>query len=1248
MHLKSLDLTAFKSFAEAKIEFPQGVTAVVGPNGTGKSNLVDAILWVLGEQSTKTLRSERMEDVIFNGTESRKPLGMAEVSMVISNVPEQHLQGLGGLSEPLNAYNEVMITRRLYRNGDSEYLINKTLCRLKDLRSLFLDTRAGAKGHTIIEQGRLEHILNASPQDRRELIEETAGIVRYKKQKAEALRKLESTQQNLLRVRDIIAELRRQLNSLDRQARQARAYQTLLQEARRLEIRLLARDCRALLAGQSLVEAELATLETKEASLTADQARLAAQLEELRLRLTAGDTSIGRIREELSRVDYQQGQAVTAVEVERGRLGLYEQQRAQAVEDVANLGRARERAAAELAGLRERLANAQAETEERGRGLAELEEVAGTMTSRRAVAAEAVEHTRRGILDITVQVTSGGNSLAGLESRLEEVRRRAARLAEEQVELEGQRAQEHARVGDATRSRDESERQLRSLQQAREAAVLATQRLEDAVGQTVQALGRQQEELAAVESRMAALQGVLREEMGYGREGQGESTSLRAACAGVREAVAEWLVVPPGLERAIEAALGERVRAWLVAGPVHAQEAIAFLKHRGLGRGAFLPQRPRWSAEAAGRRAEGWWPALREEPGVLGRAFDLVQVQGESQEALACLFDDAVIVDSLSLAIELWERGLWAAPDGPTLVTRDGEVVDPAGVITGGAAGATGGLLQRRREIQDLQAQLTTRRQAVEDHRRLRERLSAESESAKATMQRLDEAIREADLQLLAMGKDQAAFSQNVMSLDRRLDTVRAERQMADEELVRIEAELATGRERLTQLAQEKLVREAGLVAAQDILAKLEEDSRGLLQRMTESRLAVAEFRPTREHCEADVTRLVAEDEDHRARAATLEKQIETLVEAVRLSQSERERNEALFQELDRRGTQLRAELVSLQEAQTQDAEAARQRERELATVREALVASREARTAVEVRRAEIKTQLAALENTLTGTYQLALAEALEADREAEAKEQAEAQEQGKAQVEAEGRQEEEREKIQEPGTSDELSVALREELRKIRERLDRVGAVNLAAIEEHRELDERYRFLTAQEEDLANSIRSLRQIITRINRTTKAMFLQTFEELQAKFGEVYGRFFPGGRAELILVEPQVGEEPKQGADPEPGVDIVAQPPGKRLKNIAMLSGGEKTLTAMALIFASFLIRPTPFCILDEIDAPLDEENIGRFTGVLKELAEGAQFIVITHNKTTMAVADSLFGVTMEEPGISKLVSVRLADLQPA
>ncbi|MDH5252174.1 MAG: AAA family ATPase, partial [Nitrospira sp.] len=300
MHLKSLDMLGFKSFADGKIQFPEGVTAIVGPNGSGKSNVVDAILWVLGEQSTKTLRSEKMEDVIFNGTELRKPLGMAEVSLTIGGLDQatMRLEGGSGLPTQLTEFQELMITRRLYRNGESEYLVNKAVCRLKDIRSLLLDTRAGSKGHTVIAQGQIDQILNASPQDRRELIEETAGIIRYKKQKAEALRKLEATQQNLLRVRDIIAEVKKQLNSLERQARQARTYQTLQQEARGIEIELLTREFRALRNGLQEIEAEVASLDQREAGTVAEQARLTADLEQARLNAIAMGDSIGKIREE--------------------------------------------------------------------------------------------------------------------------------------------------------------------------------------------------------------------------------------------------------------------------------------------------------------------------------------------------------------------------------------------------------------------------------------------------------------------------------------------------------------------------------------------------------------------------------------------------------------------------------------------------------------------------------------------------------------------------------------------------------------------------------------------------------------------------------------------------------------------------------------------------------------------------------------------------------------------------------------
>lgn len=558
-------------------------------------------------------------------------------------------------------------------------------------------------------------------------------------------------------------------------------------------------------------------------------------------------------------------------------------------------------------------------------------------------------------------------------------------------------------------------------------------------------------------------------------------------------------------------------------------------------------------------------------------------------------------------------------------MTLEGEVIDAAGVITGGSNGASGGLLQRRREIQQLEEQRADLSRAVEENRRTRERLSVEREACLVAWRHRDEAIREAEMRLLAFTKDETGLGQEVEGLDRRLDTFRAERSSEEEERLRIEGEMQAGRDSLERMLGEKADREAVLAELSLALMGMEEEGLALQHRVTDSRLSLSALRASREHGEADLARLLKAQEEQTARVSVLGHQIDSLGATTRRSQAERERSEALCQELAGRAAHIRAALVSDQEAHGHDADTARRVERDLASVRDALTLSREARTAVEVRRAEIKTQLAALESTLTGTYQLSVAAALSQEPTFV-----------------------EKQEIGDSGQAEDPSLGLRDRVQKIRDRLDRMGAINLAAIEEHQALDERHRFLTTQEEDLSNSVKALKEIISRINRTTAQLFRDTFNELQQKFGEVFARFFQGGRAELVLVEPEMGEDAEAGSSEEPGVDIVAQPPGKRLKNIAMLSGGEKTLTAMALIFASFLIRPTPFCVLDEIDAPLDEENIGRFTAVLRELAEEAQFIVVTHNKHTMAVADSLFGVTMEEPGVSKLVSVRLADLQPA
>lgn len=1217
MHLKSLDMLGFKSFAEGKIQFPEGVTAIVGPNGSGKSNVVDAILWVLGEQSTKTLRSEKMEDVIFNGTELRKPLGMAEVSLTIGGLDQatMRLEGGSGLPAQLTEFQELMITRRLYRNGESEYLINKTVCRLKDIRSLLLDTRAGSKGHTVIAQGQIDQILNASPQDRRELIEETAGIIRYKKQKAEALRKLEATQQNLLRVRDIIAEVKKQLNSLERQARQARTYQTLQQEARVIEIELLTREFRALRSGWQDVETEVAGLDQREAGMAAEQARLAANLEQARLDAIAMGESTGKIREEQALIEQQQAQALTAAEVERNRSQLFGEQQVQESAEFEELARSHEELAVALQSIDHSLSAVLEEMEAKERALGELDRDMEGQVLQRAAAVAEEERGRNDVLQLAVLVANTEQGVAQLAARMRELASRENGMISEREGLEAQRTDAVSRhellrqeYGEADRLIADLRTQQRTVQEDNARNVSEVQKLDPQIL-------RRSEELAAVDSRLEALQGVVREEMGYGRQGTDESTALKS-CAGVRDAVAEWLMVPPGMDRAVEAVLGERVHGWFVDEPSVACRAIGFLEEKALGRGSFIPQQPRWGSA----RENAWWSDISGQPGVLGRAVELIQTDAARVEARDCLFDRVVIVESLDRAIQLWEQRLWNAPDGPTLVTLAGEVVDASGVVTGGQMQGRQGLLERRREVMDLESKRHVLVAALEQEKVRRAVLHEHAQLLAQEERRLADSLRAAEMQNLSLRKDEENLRQVLVDLDLRLTGVAAEIETCIGERQRFEQESQSVQTQLVQWIAEKVERETALGTVRERLDQIDRDVRAVQERVTDARLAAEALRGKREHEQANRERVAQQIQESEHRRHILGAHLESLRCSIEQSRAEQARQEALCREYGTVVDRVKGELVAAQERQTQQIAACQSLESSLGDVRLEMSVIRDARMGAEVRRAEIRTQLGAVEGTLSGTYQLdplmmlgETAELLEAEAPAPR-----------------------------PDTE------LKDQLQQLRGRLDRMGPINLAAISEHQELDERHTFLSAQEQDLSNSIGALKEIIQRIQRTTKDMFVSTFNELQQKFSEVFSKFFPGGRAELQLVDDPPSENGDGSGNQEPGIDIVAQPPGKRLKSITMLSGGEKTLTAMALLFASFLIRPTPFCLLDEIDAPLDEENIGRFTGVLRELAQSAQFLVITHNKRTMGIADSLFGVTMEEPGVSKLVSVRLGDLQPA
>ena len=1221
MHLKSLNMLGFKSFAEAKIEFPEGVTAIVGPNGSGKSNVVDAILWVLGEQSTKTLRSEKMEDVIFNGTELRKPLGMAEVSLVIGGLDPamMKLDGGSGLPNELTEAQEMMITRRLYRNGESEYLINKIQCRLKDIRSLLLDTRAGSKGHTVIAQGQIDQILNASPQDRRELIEETAGIVRYKKQKAEALRKLEATQQNLLRVRDIVAEVKKQLNSLERQARQARTFQTLQGEARGIEVTLLTREFRVLRQALQEAETEVLNLDQQESEKAAEQARLTTELEQARLDAIATADSIGKIREELASVEQQQAHALTAAEVERNRGLLFGQQQVQESAELEELVRLQENLATALQTIESSLTAVEEEMGIRDRALGELEEEMTHLLHQRAAAVAEEERGRKDVLQLAVLVANTEQGISQLTKRMEDLAGRGTRLSSERDELRSQREAAIDRHEGLRKEYGEADRlvsQLRTEQRtAQEEAAQATGALQS----LDHVILRRSEELAGVDSRLEALQSVVREEMGYGRQGTQQGPALKS-CDGVQDAVAEWLVIPSGMERAVEAVLGERVRGWFVDEPSVGRRLIRFLQEEALGRGSFIPQRPRWE----GGRAHDWWTSLATQPGVVGLAVDLVQTDAARTATRESLFDRVVIVRSLDQAMQLWEQHMWSAPNGPILVTLDGEVVDASGIVTGGQVQGTPGLLERRREVVDLEAKRHSLVTELDQSKQQRDMMFAQIQSLTQQDRQLGDALRDAEMQNLSLRKDEEKLQHVLNDLDHRLTGMEAEIQEGISEGQRLEQESLSVQGQLGQWLAEKNGQETMLGRVRERLGLLDQNMRTHQERVTEAKLTAEGLRAKREHEQLNRARVTQQIQEAEDRGRALGEHLNGLKGLIEQSQTEQARQEVLCQEHGVTAGRVKAALVAAQERQAQQVAASQTLESGLEGVRRGISVIRDARMTVEVRRAEIRTQLGTIEGTLSGTYQLDPLMLNSNDSTSEADAAA----------------------VQE--TEHRSDIELKEQLQKLRDRLDRMGPINLAAINEHQELEERHKFLSIQEQDLSNSIASLKEIIQRIQRTTKEMFAATYEELQQKFTEVFGQFFPGGRAELLLVDEPPPENGEPVGNQEPGIEIVAQPPGKRLKSITMLSGGEKTLTAMALLFASFLIRPTPFCLLDEIDAPLDEENIGRFTGVLKELAQNAQFLVITHNKRTMSIADSLFGVTMEEPGVSKLVSVRLGDLQPA
>ena len=1186
MRLEQIVIQGFKSFAEkTEVKVFSGVTCIVGPNGCGKSNVADAIRWALGEQSPKTLRGQKMEDVIFHGSASRKAVGLAEVGLIFNND--------GGLQVP---WSEVGVARRLYRTGESEYLLNKSVCRLRDVQDLFAGTGVNPKAYALMDQDRLNHVLTAKPWERRIFIEEAAGVARYKQQRSETQGKLEATRQNLQRVRDVMDEVKRQVGSLERQARKAQQYKALHQERQQLDLAMLAADYAGLTAAHEALLQESARLRREEderrvmiAQLSAREATARAAIQESEYRLADLRQSAQKFQGEVERLlerREQMGSQIRELGEEDLRLG----------EEIRTLSDRR----TELAVKREETIRALAEARER---FATLDEQVRRLDTELEARRTELGLRRAAVEALRLEQIRAAGDRAELTRYAGELRERVAQLDRRRERLEGETAGARAEADGLAAARRRLETsfeqtgvQLSLLSGEREHVEQELGRQEALRAQAQESLATLRVAIVAKESAREALHRLEREREGYGAGVRSLfSPHATTAVTGVIGTVADLLDVPPGLEPAVEAVLGDRLQWVIVERFEHAREALAYLEREGAGAATLVSLET--IASSNHREAPAEDPEITWADRLVG---------GARPELVQHLLGHVGVVTHLDVAERLWRRPGFPA----TYVTRAGEVLSPSGALTGGRRqnerqANDHSLLGRKRALRQLSEELgDLDRQAEEQQGRLHV-LEREVESLRGRQDVLQVSVHAHETARLTGEKDLEAAGREAERVLRHLDTLEVEgRQLAGESAT-AQQELASLEERMARVAAREGEIEREMSALRTALEADQAEEASIVARATA--------------CRVDLATVLE-------RVEALGREIDSLGEiGVECGRRLEEASHRRTQLLERREDLSREQAHTDERAREVSAERDR-KERDVAVLAEEHGRRLDERQAMEN---ELREAHRTLDGLVSRIHELDLKE-------------------------TEGRVRRE-ELLQEAGrrhavdgadtllaahdsARDLEAVRLRHE--ELGEKLESMGPVNLVADDEYRELQERLEFLRSQHDDLVQSMKDLDRALRGMTRTAQERFQEAFEEINRHFSAIFQRLFEGGRAELRMVPPEEGED-----DPlELGVELMAQPRGKRLQAVTLMSGGERALTGLALLFAIFYFRPSPFCVLDEVDAPLDDANIHRFIRVLRELCTQTQFIVITHNRKTMEAADVLYGVTMQEPGLSRLVSVKLTD----
>jgi len=1177
MRLESVTLHGFKSFGErTEIKILPGITAVVGPNGCGKTNVGESIKWALGEQSAKSLRGQKMEDVIFYGSQSRKPVGMAEVELRFSNED-------GAVNVP---YSEISVARRLYRTGESEYLLNKTATRLRDILDLFAGTGANPRAYSVMDQDKLNHVLTAKPHERRVFIEEAAGIARYKQQRNETQGKLDAARQNLLRVRDVMDEVRRQLGSLERQARKAQQYKALESERRELRLALVAADHAALATECERLEAELRTRREREDALRVARTRLAGREAVQREQIQASDHQLGDLRQSLQKVQAELERLLER----REQMGL---QLAEVAEEGVRLEE-------EIRATGERLEAIAGERETTRAALAETERLVAERTAAALMLEEQVQRHRtvlaqeRGRLEglrleqvrLASERTDLTRSAGELRERASQLGRRAERLAAElaEAEAEARRLGERRHELDTARQRADADVATLTADRQRLGAALAAS--ERALAEAESRLAEGRVTLASRRSSLEALLGLERAREGYGSGVRALfADGGRPRLAGVIGTVADLLDVPPHLERAVEAVLADRLEWVVVERFEQARAGVEFLRASNAGAATFLPLET--------------LPEPVDTPADNGVRWAVRHVGAPAGRLLHYLLAHVAVVEHLDEAEALWRRNGVVA----TYVTPQGEVLSPTGRLRGGAGdgGAERSFLARRRRVRELEEEVEGLSGVVATAQEDVARLSGEVAALRSRIAACERALGERQSERLASEKDLEQALREQDRVHRHAETVRLEAGQVARESEETESMLGRLEQRIAAAREAETAHETTTATLRQAIETAQQRETALVTELTACRVEVAS---------------VAERQEALGR------------ELARIDQMERDLRERLAHAEGRR-THIADRKVWLADERERTDEAARQvaadRDRVEAEVRAA--AERHERLQSEMRAIdqEVRALDAEIGRLVSGIHELELQATERRVRREEVAQEA---------YRSFGVDEAALRAHHDP--SRDLD-GMRQRARELEDRLAAIGAVNLVADEEYRELDERLSFLRTQHDDLTASIRDLEKALRGMTRTAQERFVHAFHEINREFSRIFERLFEGGRAELRMVEAEEGGDPL-----DTGVELMAQPRGKRLQSVTLLSGGERALTGLALLFAIFYYRPSPFCVLDEVDAPLDDANIHRFLRVLRELTGQTQFLVITHNRRTMEAADILYGVTMEEPGLSKVVSVKL------